>query len=173
MALPCMLSLEFIRHAPVSGNRVAALTAEGMAQRYPEFGAILWCLTLLCGFLVLFPGQILSGDILARRWTDIIWTSSTRAHRLQGSQVKYVYYGIMLLYAAWGLVALASFDPLQIAKIGAVLMNVALGVSALHTLYVNRTLLPRELRPNAFMQAGVIGCGLFFLGISIVVFLSL
>ncbi|MCI0457118.1 MAG: Nramp family divalent metal transporter [Gemmataceae bacterium] len=173
MALPCMLSLEFIRHAPVTGNRVAALTAEGMAQRYPEFGPLLWFLTLLCGFLVLFPGQILSGDILARRWTDIIWTSSTRAHRLQGHQVKYVYYGIMLLYAAWGLVALATFDPLQIAKIGAVLMNVALGFSALHTLYVNRTLLPRELRPNGLMQAGVIGCGVFFLGISVIVFLSL
>ena len=31
MALPCMLSLEFIRHAPVTGDRVAAMTAEGMA----------------------------------------------------------------------------------------------------------------------------------------------
>src|SRR5207302_4663648 len=74
MALPCMLSLEFIRHAPVSDTQVAALTAEGMAQRYESVGPFLWFLTLAVGFLVLYPGQILSGDIIARRWTDIIWT---------------------------------------------------------------------------------------------------
>jgi hypothetical protein len=171
MALPCMLSLEFIRHAPVSDIQVAALTAEGMAQRYYGLGPLLWGLTLLVGFLVLYPGQILSGDIIARRWTDIIWTTSARTRRLGGNQVKYVYYTILLIYAIWGMVSLTYFSPLEIAKIGAVLMNVALGFSALHTLYVNRTLLPRELRPGWLMQAGTIFCGLFFLLISAVVFL--
>jgi len=170
MALPCMLSLEFIRHAPVSDIQVAALTAEGMAQRYQGLGPLLWFLTLFVGFLVLYPGQILSGDIIARRWTDIIWTTSTRIRRLGGNQVKYVYYGILLIYAVWGLVALTYFSPLQIAKIGAILMNVALGFSSLHTLYVNRTLLPREMRPNWFMQLGTIFCGVFFLAISAIVF---
>ena len=65
MALPCMLSLEFIRHAPVAGDRVAAMTAEGMADRYPHCSHVLWTTTLLCGFLVLAPGQILSGDMMA------------------------------------------------------------------------------------------------------------
>ena len=35
MALPCMMSLEFIRNAPVSDDRVAALTADGLASRFP------------------------------------------------------------------------------------------------------------------------------------------
>jgi hypothetical protein len=47
-------------------------------------------------------------------------------------------------------------------------MNFALGASALHALYINRTLLPRELRPNRFMQTGVVLCGLFFFTISAV-----
>ena len=38
MALPCMMSLEFIRNVPVTGDRVAAMTAEGIADRYPELG---------------------------------------------------------------------------------------------------------------------------------------
>lgn len=173
MALPCMLSLEFIRHAPVSGDRVAAMTAEGMAHRYPAWGQALWLLTLAVAFLILYPGQILSGDQLARRWTDIIWASSPQVQRLGGNQVKYVYYGILSLYAVWGLVALWLFDPLVILKIGGVLMNFAMGFSALHTLYVNRTLLPKELQPNWFMQAGVVFCGVFFLGISTVVVLTL
>ena len=140
MALPCMLSLEFIRHAPVSGDRVAAMTAEGMADRYsalqwtavdrPRCSSAFWCL---------FPGQILSGDMISRRWTDIIWTSNSRAQKLSGDHVRWIYYGILTTYGLWGLVALTLFDPLQIAKIGTVLMNVALGWSAIHAVYVNRT----------------------------------
>ncbi len=169
MALPCMLSLEFLRHAPVSDTAVAAQTAEGMALRY---GWLLWLLTLLVAFLILFPNQIVSADIIARRWTDIIWSCSRRAQTMSGHQVKYVYYGILSLYGVWGLVALTYFKPLQIATISGVLMNVALGFSALHTLYVNRTLLPPEVRPNWFMQAGTAFCGLFFLLISAIVFFA-
>jgi hypothetical protein len=173
MALPCMLSLEFIRHAPVSGDRVAAMTAEGMANRYPEYGQFLWATTLFCGFLVLAPGQILSGDMISRRWTDIIWTSNSRAQRLSGDRVRWIYYGILTLYGMWGLVALTIFDPLEIAKVAGVLMNIALGWSALHAVYVNRMFLPRELQSNIFMQLGTIACGIFFLGISVIVFLTL
>jgi hypothetical protein len=169
MALPCMLSLEFIRHAPVSGNRVGAMTADGMAARYPEYRMMLWYLTLLVGFLVLAPGQIMAGEQVARRWTDIIWTSSTHARRLGGDRVKYIYYGILSAYAVWGLFALWKLNPLQILTIAGVLMNVALGFTAWHTLYVNRTLLPPALRPGWFNQAGLVLCGVFVLGISVVV----
>ena len=168
MALPCMLSLEFIRNASVSGDRVAAMTANAMSAEYPSYSFILWPVTLLCGFLILAPGQIFSGDSLERRWTDIIWVVSAWARRLQGNQVKYVYYGILLIYGCCGLIALTFLDPLQIAKIGAGLGNVALGVSALHTFYVNRTLLPRELQPSLFMQVGLISCGVASLSISVV-----
>src|SRR5260370_32033688 len=78
MALPCMMSLEFIRNATVTGDRVAAMTADGIAERYPGFGPVFWILTLSCGFLVLAPGQVSRGAQLARRWTDMIWTA--RAH---------------------------------------------------------------------------------------------
>jgi hypothetical protein len=173
MALPCMLSLEFIRHAPVSGDRVAAMMAGGMADRYPQLGQLLWAATLLCGFLVLAPGQILAGDNISRRWTDIIWTSNHRIRQLPGERVRWVYYSILTLYGVWGLVTLTLFDPLQIAKISGVLMNVALGWTSLHAVYVNRTLLPRELRAPVWMQLGSVLCGIFFLGVSTIVFLNL
>ncbi len=173
MALPCMMSLEFIRNATVEGNRVAAMMAEGMSARHPQFSHLFWNLTLLCGFLVLAPGQVSVGDQIARRWTDIIWTANRQAKRLQGGQVRYVYYGILAVYAVWGLITLSLFNPLQIAKIGAVLGNVALGVSALQALYVNRSLLPRPLQPHWALQLGVVCCGVFFIGISVVVLLTL
>ncbi|HVA48603.1 MAG TPA: Nramp family divalent metal transporter [Pirellulales bacterium] len=173
MALPCMLSLEFIRHAPVSGDRVAAMVAEGMADRYPSYRHLLWPLTLSVGFLILAPGQIVSGDQLARRWTDIIWTSSSWARRMREDRVKYVYYSILALYGVWGLAAMTMFDPLQILKAAGVLMNVSLGIASWHTLYANLTLLPPGLRPNWLMRVGVFFCGAFFLTVSAIVVASL
>jgi hypothetical protein len=167
MALPCMLSLEFIRNATVEGNRVAALAAEGMAERYPDFRWLFWTLTLFCGFMILFPGQISVGDQIARRWTDMIWSGTRWAKRFAGEQVKFLYYSILALYGLWGLLALSLFDPMQIAKIGAVLQNVALGFVTLHALHINRVLLPRELHPGWFLQLSAVVCGVFFLGISV------
>ena len=173
MALPCMMSLEFIRNVPVTGDRVAAMTAEGIADRYPGLGSIFWITTLACGFLVLAPGQVSVCDQIARRWTDMIWTASGRAHHLSRGEVRFVYYGILVLYALLGMVILWFLSAITIAEIGVVLGNLALGFSTLQALYVNRKLLPRELRPGPLQQAGTLCCGIFFLGVSIAVILTL
>jgi hypothetical protein len=167
MALPCMMSLEFIRNATVTGDRVAAMTAGGIADRYPGLGWLFWITTLSCGFLVLAPGQVSVCDQIARRWTDMIWAASPRAHRLGRGEVRYIYYGILAVYAVWGLIILWYFPALQTAKIGAVLNNVALGFATLQALYVNRVLMPRELRPNPVLQIGTVFCGVFFLSVSV------
>jgi hypothetical protein len=169
MALPCLLSLEFIRNVQVKDHQVAALTAEGMGRLYPDYRLLFWSATLFCGFMILFPGQIVAGDQIARRWTDLIWSGARWARRIDPNKVKYLYYSILVLYGACGLVALSSLNPLQIAKIGAAIQNVGLGVVTLQALYINRTLLPRELRPGWFLQASAVLCGVFFLGISVVV----
>jgi hypothetical protein len=168
MALPCMMSLEFIRNASVTGDRVSAMSAEGIAARYPSSAGIFWFLTLICGFLVLAPGQVSVGDQVARRWTDMIWTASHRVKQLN-IKVNHVYYFILLLYGIGGLTMLFTLKPVQTAKIASILQNVALGSVTLLSLYVNRTLLPRELQPGWFHQIGVILCGLFFIGISVAV----
>ena len=164
MALPCMMSLEFIRNATVTGDRVAAMTAEGIALRYPGAGGLFWILTLLCGFLVLAPGQVSVGDQIARRWTDMIWTASPAVKRLGRGEVRYLYYGILGVYGVWGLLVLWFLPALRIAEIGAVLGNVALGGSSLQALYVNRKLLPKRLRPHPLLQLGVALCGFFSWG---------
>ncbi|MBX9790491.1 MAG: Nramp family divalent metal transporter [Pirellulales bacterium] len=167
LALPCMLSLQFLRNVPVAGNRIAALTAEGIANAFPAYAQFWWSITLVISFLCLAPNAVLSGDLIARLWTDLLWVGNRRAQRLDERYVKHIYYGILLLYAVWGSLTLALLDPLQIAKVGAVLGNVALSFTAFHALYVNRTLLPPALRPNWFMQAGLVATGVFFLAITV------
>jgi hypothetical protein len=168
MALPCMMSLQFIRNAPVSENRVAALTADGLSSRFPAYAGFWWVSTLFIGFLVLAPNAVFAGDLIARLWTDLIWIGSAKVKNRPSHSVIRIYYGILAIYCVWGFVALTFMSPLQIAIIGPVLGNVALGFSAFHTLVVNRRLLPVELRPNWFMQLGLIACGVFFLGITAV-----
>jgi hypothetical protein len=169
MALPCMMSLEFIRNAPVSEDRVAALTADGLSLRFPAYATFWWASTLFIGFMVLAPNAVFAGDLIARLWTDLIWIGSAKVKDRPGHSVIRVYYGILAIYCVWGLVALTVMSPLQIAIVGPVLGNVALGFSAFHTLAVNRRLLPEALRPNLFMQLGLVACGVFFIGITAII----
>lgn len=165
MALPSMFSYEYIRGAAkVEGHAVAAMTAGAIAARH---GQIFWFLTLLCGFLIMAPTQVGQLDTICRRWTDVLWTGWGRLRGLGGNQVKYVYYTMLTLYAAWGLVALKlTPNPLVLAISSGVLMNFALGFSALHSLYVCLALLPKPLRPGWLMRAGLAACAAFYIAIS-------
>ncbi len=167
MALPSMMSLEFIRNAPVQDDAVAALTAQGIANRTGWL--ILWPITLFCGFMVLAPSQIATADGILRRWTDVIWTGLNSVRHLDGNKVRYVYYLIMIVYAIWGIFAMWFIpNAFLIAIFATIFMNVALGFSAFHTLWVNCTLLPKELRPNWFEKLGLIMGGVFFVTVCVV-----
>ncbi len=168
MALPAMLSLEYIAGAEVEGHAAAAMTARGMADRS---GDVFWFLTLLCGFIVLWPSQLSDIDNIVRRWTELIWTGSKRVKHMKGNQVKYIYYMIMGLYFLWGLIALRlTPNPLFLAVVTGSLRNLGLSATALHALYVNRKLLPEALRPPLIMQLSQVACFVFFLGISAIAF---
>src|SRR5262249_26314052 len=163
----------FTRTAGGGGAGGAAMPAEGMVERPPDYRLFFWTMPLFCGFIILAPGQISVNDQIARRWTDILWTTTKWARRFAGSKVKFLYYGILVIFCLWGLLVLSFFDAFQILQISTVLQNIAMGFSALHALYVNRALMPRELRPSLLLQLGVVACGVFFLGISVVVFVYL
>ena len=57
-----------------------------------------------------------------------------------------------------------------LAVVTGTLRNIGLGTTSLHALYINRKLLPEPLRPPWDMQLGLVGCFLFFLGISAIAF---
>ncbi|MGH9674562.1 MAG: Nramp family divalent metal transporter, partial [Bryobacteraceae bacterium] len=168
MALPAAFSYQFLRGVTnVEGHAVAAMSARAVADQH---GAIFWFLTLFCGFLIMAPTQVTQLDNICRRWTDVLWTGSKRLRTLEGHKVKYVYYAILTLYGLWGLIALSvSPSPLFLAIATGVLWNFALGFSAFHTLYVNMTLLPPALQPGWLIRLGVAGCGVFYLGITLLV----
>ena len=80
-----------------------------------------------------------------------------RTAAAKGGQVKNIYYVVLLAYCLWGLLALRlTPNPLVLAIVSSVCGNVGLGSSALHTLFVNRRLMPPELRLPWYMQLGLV-----------------
>jgi hypothetical protein len=160
MLLTAVLTLEFVPAGErLSGWAVAGMQAEGIARAH---GTVLWYLTLLCGFWVLFSTQVGVVDGVSRAVTDILWSGSEGARRWARGDVRRVYYGVLVAFAVWGCVALNLAQPLTLIVIGANVAAVAFVIESVHTVLVNRTLLPRELRPPLWREGCVVLCALFY-----------
>jgi len=179
LALPSMLSVQFLPRGTEASSWVAAgMTASGVRDHVGlawglEAGQVFWYLTMFCGFLVLAPTMATSADGVIRRWVDVFWTSSARLRKLDPSRIRIVYFKVLAGYAVFGLIMLSLAPPLELLKFATNIFNYALGVSCFHTLAVNVTLLPPELRPGWPMRIGMFLAGSFFTLLAIVTTLSL
>jgi hypothetical protein len=171
LALPSMLSVEFLKRGQVlsSGWVAAGFTAGAVRDRVatsmqsPAWGQTVWYMTLFCGFLVLAPTMAASADGVVRRWVDVFWTSSKRLRAMEPGQIRYVYFGTLIVLSAFGLVMLSMNEPTRLLLLAGMIYNFALAFSCFHTVFVNTVLLPKELRPSWFIRALLVGFGLFFL----------
>ena len=170
IALPSMLSIQFLRRGTeiVDDAAVAGMTAQGVADAVgPTFGPFCWYMTIFCGFLVLGPSAATTADGFLRRWVDVFWTASPRLRKLETHKIRYVYFTVLCCYACFGLVALSFERPGRLLLYATMIYNYALGFSCWHTLGVNLTMLPRELRPGWFVRIGMVLAGFFFFALAI------
>ena len=118
---------------------------------------------LVTAFWILFSTQLGIAAGFVRSVTDVVWTSGAGDGRRRAALI---YYGALVVFTAAGLFAFTLAEPLALILIGANLAAVNFAVLAFHTLWVNRTLLPRELRPPLWRQAALLVCGCFFAGLA-------
>jgi hypothetical protein len=170
LALPSMLSVQFLpRGTQAADWSAAAMTADGVAAAVgPALGGAAWFMTLFCGFLVLLPSAATTADGFLRRWVDVFWTGSARLRKLDPHKIRHVYFSVLCCYAVFGLCALSFAQPRKLILWATTIYNYALGVSCWHTLVVNQTLLPRELRPGLFTRVAMIASGMFFTALAII-----
>jgi len=189
LALPSMMSVEFLPRGTQAGDwNGAVMTAKGVQDHVASpgpgtlayqtgmskvlygqaWGRLFWSLTLLCGFLVLATTLISTTDGIIRRWVDAFWTSSRRLRDVNPEAIRHVYFGVLVAYVAFGMVALWLNKPAALIKWATLGFNLALGFSCWHTLIINSVLLPRELRPGWFMRISLILGGLFFAALFVV-----
>ncbi len=160
IALPAMLTLAFVPAGQEMDQWAAAgFQADGLAEKG---GRVLWYLTLLCGFWVLFSTQLGGVDGVPRTYTDIIWTGLKRVHNLGEHNAKWIYYPILGVYILWGVLAMYLARPLFMILVSATVGGYLLVITALHTLYVNRKFLPKEIQPPLWKQVGLVLCAGFY-----------
>ncbi len=164
MMLPCVLGAYVIQNN-YFGKKTAELQAA--ATLAIDFGAkhgeIFLVLSLICGFIILFPGQFSSMDGIARRWTDAIWSGSRRAHQAEPHKVKWLYYGFVGVYVTVGItVTLFQIPAQKMMVFNANLANLAITCCILHTLYVNSRFLPKEFQPSPLKKLGLVLAACFY-----------
>jgi len=186
MALPALLSLEFAQYSPLFNDpkgldwAQAVITADGI-RNAPQFSAgmagFLWIATLIVGIAVLLPSQMSIVDDFSRRWTDIVWSGSRFVReKTDPRNVKRIYYGVLFAYVTWSYFCAWLFTTHGSPKLMVILIanlnNVALAVTAIALLRVNTRLLPPQLRPRWHHKLGMIACAVFYLGLSVLVFVQ-
>jgi len=163
MGLPALLTLHFIPAGTEFKNNfaVAVYQAEYLSK---VWGTLMFYITLLVGFWILFSTQIGITDGFVRMVTDLIWTGSKRARAWRGGDVRLIYYSVLAIFTLWGIIILLSgVRPLFLILLGANMAGLNFVVLGLHTLYVNRKFLPRDLRPSLWREAVVVLATVFFL----------
>lgn len=183
MALPGLVSLQFSRHSTLYAHKrdldwaQALISADGIRNGIadPALAHGLWVATLVVGMVVLVPSQLAVVEDFARKWTDVVWSgvARVRSTRRPGA-IKSLYYGILVFYVLWTYVCAWLFNTYGSPKLMATFIanfnNLALGATAFAVLAVNRSYLPPELRPGPVARAGLWACGLFYLGLTALVF---
>ena len=84
-----------------------------------------------------------------------------------------MYFAFLCGYCCIGLGILIWVPQGLIMKVATNIYNYALGISCLHVLYVNLTLLPRELKPNGFIRGALVFSAVFFIGLAYITTLTL
>jgi hypothetical protein len=143
----------------ISGIGAGAFQAQYMAD---HLWTGFWFLALLNGFWILFSTHIGNTDILVRTITDIIWIGSPRARKWRGGDIRKIYYGLLLGFTAWGMIAVNWGNAMSLFKVLANVAAVVLAVAGVQVFLVNTRLLPRALRPPIWRRTALILTSLFY-----------
>ena len=165
MVLPALLYVTFIpRGTDIRGLGIAAALAQGIGN---TGSAALGGLVAFLGAWILFKTQLDILEGMVRCITDMLWTGSRRVRSWRGGDVRAVYYGVLATVVVWGVIALGLAQPIILLQVGANVAGVVFIISALHLLYINTKLLPRELHPPMWRRVMLVAMALFYAGFAV------
>lgn len=103
-------------------------------------------------------------DGFVRRWVDVCWTAIPRLRDFDTTVIKYVYFFVLVGYSTCclSIIWLAGSKPSTVFKLATTGYNFAFAFSCWHTIVINSTLLPRELRPNVGIRVLMAVGGVYF-----------
>jgi hypothetical protein len=143
----------------LQGFAAGAYQAERMAKL---FWSGFWFLTLFNGFWILFKTQLGNTDILVRTIADVLWLSSSRVRSWRGGDIKSVYYALLFTVSAWGVATLWWAGAADMFKVLANMAGLILAIASLQIIIVNRSFLPRALRPALWREGLLLFASAFY-----------
>ncbi|MEK6301290.1 MAG: Nramp family divalent metal transporter [Acidobacteriota bacterium] len=162
MTLPALLYVTFMpRGTDIRGLGIGASLAEIMSSKV---GAVAGGAVAFMGAWILLKTQLDTIEGMTRAITDILWTSNKRIREWRGGDVRVVYYCVLVAIVIWGVIALRLAQPIMLLQIGANMAAIVFIIASIHILYVNTTLLPKELRPSIWRKAALVGVAVFYGG---------
>ena len=145
------------------GTKITGLAAGAyQAQYMAKFWKPLWFLSLFTGFWILWGTQLSVTDGLVRTVTDVLWSTTKKPHTWKHGQ-RLIYYLSLLIFSAWGCVAINLAAPMMLLMIGANMAGFIFVVSCLHLIVVNNKFLPKPLRPPMWRNIALVFMFLFYL----------
>jgi hypothetical protein len=169
LALPAMLSVQFLPRGTVAGQwAMAGLTAGGVQQAVGgALGTFCWYMVLICGILVIVPNTTSAADGFIRRWVELSWTGVHALRSWDPHAMRTLYFRVLAVYFGVALIFLSFAAPLSLIVLYGNLGNLALGLSCYHVLYVNLALLPSEVQPGWLARIGLFLAGTYFIGLAV------
>jgi len=149
MMLPAMIVASLVpvgTKLPAWG--IAAHVSNEFATKVGPWG---YYMIALIGFLILFSTQAGVVDRLTRILTDVSWNSVGRLREWARGDVRRIYYLLLSIYLIFGCFAMWTAAPLIILLIAANIVHFyGLWLIPILT-YIDRKLLPKELRAPIWM----------------------
>jgi hypothetical protein len=127
---------------------------------------LLFLASVVVGLAFALAGRLSWGHMAMILVVGVLWLLGSLfviARGMATHNVYKVYYLIVGIYVTWCCIALQLAQPLQMIIISANIGGFLLVVTALHTWYVNRRFLPKELRAGALKQATLWACAVWYL----------
>ncbi|MDV2990920.1 MAG: hypothetical protein N4J56_000574 [Chroococcidiopsis sp. SAG 2025] len=163
MGLPALLTLQFIPPGTRFDNQFAIAVYQAQYLSREDTTSIMWFITLLVGFWILYSTQLGITDVFARMVTDMVWSGSSHIRAWRGGDIRFVYYSILSLFTLWGVfILLSGIKPFFLILLSANIAGLNFVFLGLHALYVNRKFLPAELRSPLWREAIVLLSVVFF-----------
>lgn len=136
-----------------------AFQAQHMAD---TFWKPLWMLGLLNGFWILFSTQLGNADVLVRTITDTLWVASRRVRGWRDGDIARIYYGILIVFTIWGMIAVRLGSAMQLFKYLGTMAGIVLSIASVQVYMVNTRLLPPELRPSWWRRAALLATAVLY-----------
>jgi hypothetical protein len=160
MTLPALLYVTFLpRGTDIQGLGISAALASAVGARA---GAGVALVIAFLGAWILFKTQLDNFEGMVRAVTDMLWTGSRRVRTWRGGDVRAVYYTVLAVLVAWGLIALGLAQPIVLLKIGANVAGAVFVIAAPHLLYVNTRILPPHVRPPMWRRIALAAMAVFY-----------